>query len=284
VTAFRPLYRWASLALPGDLRRKHAPSMEALLLRQLADARAHGRLRSWAVGWRAIMDAVVRGLYERRTARRGRHDHTSGWEVGMDGLRQDLGFAVRSLVRAPRFSAVAIVTLALGIGASTAVFSVLDGVVLRPLPFPEPNRFVHLAWDHGRGPTSALTALQLQYWTENTRSFEAVATYRSFVARVEEGDRPVGLPGLRVSAGFFAATGWSPSLGRGFTAREDVPGGPPVALVSDALWRARFAASPAVVGQALRLGDATYTVIGVLPPEFEFPQVSRAPEIVVPWA
>ncbi len=200
----------------------------------------------------------------------------------MDVIRQDLGYAVRSFVRAPRFTVVAVLTLALGIGASSAVFSVLDGVVLRPLPFPEPERFVHLAWDHGRGATSALTGLQLGYWTENTRSFEAVATYRSFQARVEEGDRPVGLPGLRASAGFLTALGWTPALGRDFTADEDVPDGPAVALVSDAFWRGRFDASPNVVGESLRIGNRPYTVIGVLPADFAFPQLSRAPEILVP--
>jgi putative ABC transport system permease protein len=281
VRLLETLFRIATRTLPPALRRKHGPSMEALFRQEVERTTGRGRLRRWTVGWAGVLDAVRRGLYERAQIRRRGRNEAAGWEAGMDGLRQDVGYAVRSLARAPRFTAVAVLTLALGIGASSAVFSVLDAVVLRPLPFPRADRFVHLAWDHGSGPISALTPIQLQYWTDNTPTFEAVATYRSFLARVDE-ERPVGVSGLRVSKGFLTVLGWEPALGRDFTDEEDVPEGPAVALVSDAFWRDRFGGSPDAVGEALRIGGRRYTVIGVLPAGFAFPQVSSPPQVLVP--
>ncbi|HSM60770.1 MAG TPA: ABC transporter permease, partial [Longimicrobiales bacterium] len=266
--------------------------MEALFTDELARARAGGRWRLLRLACLALLAALRRGLYERSrllrpggwAVRADAHGREPGWGRGMDSLRQDLTFAVRSFARAPRFTAAVVVTLALGIGASSAVFSVLDTVVLRPLPFPDAGRFVHLAWDHGRGPTDALTPIQFEYWRENASSFEAVATYRSFLARVDDGDQVAGIPAMRVSADFLSAVGWSPVIGRGFTEEEDRAGGPAVVMVSHGLWERRFGGAPDVVGRSLRIGERPHVVVGVLPPDFSFPQVSRTPEVLVPLA
>ncbi|HSG46765.1 MAG TPA: ABC transporter permease, partial [Longimicrobiales bacterium] len=187
-----------------------------------------------------------------------------------------------SLVRAPAFTAAAVLTLGLGIGANSAFFSVLDGVVRRPLPLPDADRFVHLAWDHGEGPQAALTPIQFEYWRDNTRSFEGVATYKSFLGRVDAGDHVDGVPSLRVSRGFLDVLGFTPSLGRDLAAEEDVPDGPKVALVSQQVWQSRLGGSPDAVGQTLRVNEAPYTVVGVLPPAFAFPGMAEPVGIVVP--
>jgi predicted permease len=167
---------------------------------------------------------------------------------------------------------VVVLTLAIGVGATTAVFSVVDAVLLRPLPFPDARRVVNVAWDGGGYLQSALSSVKFQYWREHARAFDATATWRSFPARLDEGEGVSVVRVLRVSHDFLRVLGFTPSLGRDFLAAEDVPGGPRVALVSQALWRTRVGGgSTGAVGGTLRLNDEPYAVIGVLPGSFAFP-------------
>lgn len=200
----------------------------------------------------------------------------------MEGLRRDMMVAARSLLRAPAFTVAAVLTLALGIGANSAFFSVLDAVVLRPLPLPHPDRFVHLTWDYGQGPTAALTPIQFEYWRDNTRSFKAVATYKSFLGRVEAGDHVNGVTSLQVSRGFLDVLGFEPALGRDLSPEENVPDGPRVALVSQQVWQDYLGGTSDAVGRTLRVNEEPYTVVGVLPPTFAFPHVSEPVGIIVP--
>lgn len=200
----------------------------------------------------------------------------------MESLWREVFLAVRSLTRAPSFTVAAVVTLGLGIGANSAFFSVLDGVVLRPLPFPDPGRFVHLRWDRGPGAYGALTALQYEYWRDNTHAFDAVATYHSFLGRVDAGDHVDGVTSLRVTHGFMDVLGFKPAMGRDFTAVDDVPGGSRVAMVSKHVWQNYLDGTPDVVGRALRVNEEQYTVVGVLPEDFAFPHISEPVGIMVP--
>jgi putative ABC transport system permease protein len=187
------------------------------------------------------------------------------------GLRQDLRYALRGLRQRPGFTLVAVVTLALGIGANTAIFSVINGVLLRPLPYERSERLA-MIWGHrNQQPLAELSVPE--YWDlrERTHAFAGVAAFA---------DGNINLTGTgtpeRIRAGYFTANttavlGVAPAIGRGFTAEEDLPGGPPVVLLGDGLWGRRFGADPNVVGRVLTLDDTPTTVIGVMPPDFQLP-------------
>ena len=199
----------------------------------------------------------------------------------MHALGQDLMYALRSLLRVPVFAATVVLTLALGIGATSAVFSVLDAILLRPLPFPDADRVVNVAWD-GSGHLQLLSSAKFQYWHDHARSFDAMATWRSLPGRVDLGGEVAAVRVLRVSRDFLQVVGYTPPLGRGFGPAEDVPGGPGVAIVSHAMWRTRFGGAAGVVGRAIRLNDETVTIVGVLPESFAFPYEDEPPEVFLP--
>jgi predicted permease len=200
----------------------------------------------------------------------------------MDTLLQDLRYALRQLTRQPGFTLVAVLTLALGIGANTAVFSVVNGVLLRPLPYPEPERVFYLAWQWARGTSTYLTAYKFDYWRRHTTVFEAMATHQSWATGIGTSEPPVEVRGLRVSDGFFRVNGIQPALGRAFLTDEQKPGGPRVVVLSDALWRSRFGAEPTLVGRPVRLGGEPHTVVGIMPAGFRFPESAGNMDFVVP--
>ncbi|HEX6996325.1 MAG TPA: ABC transporter permease [Gammaproteobacteria bacterium] len=203
----------------------------------------------------------------------------------MDTLLHDLRLASRTLVKHPGFTFAAVVTLALGVGVNTAVFSVVDGVMLRPLPYPEPERVVYLVRElpppYGQSP--ALNGFKYDYYRRNTTVFEAMALHEPWATEIGEGDVPEEARGLRASAGFFDVNGIQPALGRAFSADEDVPGAAPVVVISDALWRARFGADPGVLGRTIRLGGEAHTIVGVMPADFRFPEAPASTDFVVPY-
>jgi putative ABC transport system permease protein len=197
---------------------------------------------------------------------------------------QDLRYGARLLRRSPGFSVVAILTLALGIGANTAIFSVVNAVLLRPLPFKDSGRLVRL-W-----PTNAkigsfaspITSFpDFIDWKTQSHSFEQVEAYvpRSF--NITGGDQPVHVSGLRTSAGFLQLLNVSPIHGRTFVEEEIPPGRDHVVLLSEGLWQNRFAKDPGVLGKTVKLNDEAYIVIGILPATFRFPPDNPA-AIVLP--
>jgi putative ABC transport system permease protein len=194
---------------------------------------------------------------------------------------QDLRYAARTLSKQPGFAAAAVLTLALGIGATTAIFSVVDGVLLRPLPFPGAERVVNVVWD-GSGYLQSLSAVKFQYWHDHARAFDAMATWRPLLARLDIGAEVSSVRGLAVSRDFLQVLGYAPALGRGFAADEDVPGGPHVAVISHAMWRTHFGSVADVAGRAIRLDGEPATVVGVLPESFAFPYEDELVEVLVP--
>ena len=170
------------------------------------------------------------------------------------------------LLKSPSFTSVAILTLALGIGATSAIFTVVNQVILKPLPYPHSNRIVGLVLREGANSYQLVSIPMYVMWRSETRILEDVIA-QQFVVPVNllGGEHPEQLQMQRVTANFFALSGFSMAMGRAFTAREDVPGGPPVAVISHELWR-RFGANPHIIGKAINLDDTTYTVIGVLSP------------------
>jgi putative ABC transport system permease protein len=188
-------------------------------------------------------------------------------------LRDDLRFALRLLRKSPGFTAVAVLTLALAIGANTAIFSVVNGVLLRPLPFPQPERLFSVlrsAADRDLGP---LSTPQYAFLREQPAPFSQLAAYPLFNKGFnwsQEG-RPGRIWGAEVTRSFFEVFGLRPVLGRGFLPEEDVPGGPRVVVLSHELWQRQFGGQPEVVGQPLILDGEAYTIIGIAPPGFRHP-------------
>jgi putative ABC transport system permease protein len=188
----------------------------------------------------------------------------------MDSLLQNLKYGLRSLLKSPGFSLVAILTLALGIGANTAIFSVVNAVLLQPLSYPDPDRIVSLQWSTEEGNNNITSITKFNAYRDQTQAFEAVTAYdfRGPGINLIAGDRPEQLKGIRVSADYFRVFGAPIALGRAFTPEEDRPQGPNLAVISSSLWHSRFGGDPSVIGRTLNLGGDAYTVIGVLGADF----------------
>lgn len=190
----------------------------------------------------------------------------------MDDFLQDFKYSVRQLLRRPGFSAVLVVTLALGIGANTAVFSVVNGVLLRPLPYPEPEELV-VVWS--QFPTMDLMEFGSS-WPEyddfrrQQRSFSEVGGWYSDEVTLTGGDRPERVPVAGFTASMWPVLGRDPQIGRVFTEEEDFPGRDGVVVLSHGLWQRAFAGDPGVLGQSIQLDGVATVVLGVMPPDFDF--------------
>jgi len=184
-------------------------------------------------------------------------------------------YALRTLWKDRGFAAMAVCSLALGIGANTAIFSLVNGVLLRPLDFADPQRLVAIALSTPQflnGDPLPINLAQLVEWRKRTHSFESIGAYRNVTMTLIGEGLPELVPGAQVSANFFDVLGVRPRLGRSFLDREDCAGEHHVVLLADSMWRRRFAADPSVVGRKISLGGTPYTVVGVLPPDFKFPK------------
>ena len=200
-----------------------------------------------------------------------------------ENLISDVRFALRSLRRSPPFTVAAVLTVALGIGASTAMFTVVNAVLLRPLPIPHPEDFTYVGWAWSEGDhVAALTDLQYEFVRDHNRAFEAVAAYRPQDAHLGDASTAQPARGLRVSSGFFRTTGFRPRHGRAFDARELEVDGAAVVILGDGVWRSRFGADPGILGRQIHLDGKPHTVVGVLPPEFQFPPAAQYTGFLVP--
>jgi predicted permease len=188
-------------------------------------------------------------------------------------LWKDLGYACRRLWKQPGFTLVALLALALGIGANTAIFSLLDAVVLKPLPYRQAERIVAVwATSPEQGlPQTEMSFPKLRALAEQARSLAAVTGYAEEPMNLTERGDPLSLDGARITSGFFDVWGVQPVLGRRFTAAEDRKGGGNVVLLSAGLWRRRYAGDRAVLGRPLRIDGKAYTVVGVMPDVLRFP-------------
>jgi putative ABC transport system permease protein len=198
----------------------------------------------------------------------------------MGTLWQDLRYGARLLLKHPAFTIVAVLTLALGIGANSAIFSVVNAVLLRPLPFKEPAELVTLSETTAQFDKGSVSVPNFRDWREQNNVFTDLTAYQFENFSLQEGDHPERVVGATVSANFFDVLGVAPRLGRAFHRGEDEAGNNRVVLLSDKLWQRNFGANPKVVGQNIFLGGESYMVAGVMPPEFQFP--SRLTEVWVP--
>ena len=186
---------------------------------------------------------------------------------------QDLKYALRMLAKSRGFTAVAVLTLALGIGANTAIFSIINTVLLRPLPYTNPEQLINIsASDPAKGLLGiAVSYTKLQHLQQQTRTLESVGAFYSLSLNMTGGGEPQQINGNRVNVEFFRALGISPALGRSFAPAEDQIGGADVAMLSDGFWRSHFNGDPSVIGRSISLDGKSTTIIGILPRTFRFP-------------
>ena len=267
------LYRLLLRLAPRRLREKHGREMEAMFRGQLADARRRGRIAGALVWYHALADivgAMPRNLIHhwRRRGRVGVPRERRSLMIG-----SDIRYAWRSLNHQRFGSFLVIGMLALGIGSTVAVFSLVNGLFLRPFPFPEPDRLVYV---NETAPKWNLEMTGVNYhdyaqWRRDQKLFEAIALYdeRAFNLATDQGsDR---MQGAAVTMDFLKVLGVQPVLGRMFNQEEDSPKGPLVTLIGEAMWQERYGGRSDVLGKELKLNSRVCTIIGVLPKAAEFP-------------
>ncbi|HVG21515.1 MAG TPA: ABC transporter permease [Blastocatellia bacterium] len=192
----------------------------------------------------------------------------------METIIKDLRFAIRMLSKNPGFTVVAVIALALGIGANTAIFTVVNAILLRPLPFKDPARLV---MTYGMDPKIGQDRIPLSVadyldWRSQNQVFESMAAFSDNSFNFTSGETPEQVRGARVTADFFAVLGAQAEMGRTFQPEEDRPGADPVVVVSGGFWRRQLGARPDVIGQQINLNSRAYTVVGVMPASFSFPE------------
>src|SRR5829696_1086783 len=191
----------------------------------------------------------------------------------MESLLGDIRYALRNLLRRPGFTLIAVVTLAVGIGANTAIFSAINALLLKPLPFPELDRVVAI-WD--KQPSQGITHNEVTFanyrdWQSQTKSFEHLALYRWWSANLTGIDPPERIQGFLVTTNFFDVLGMKPIMGRNFFPDENQDGDD-VAIISHSLWQRRFGGDPNILDKTITLSNTVCTIIGVMPEHFNFPK------------
>ncbi len=229
----------------------------------------------------AIRDRIERGESARQAQAAARREFGNvglvkevtreiwGWN-SLERFTQDVRYGLRSLRKNPGFAIVAILTLALGIGANTALFSVVNGVLLNPLPFHDPGRLVIFFGKTANFNKSTFSYLNFLDWQKQNRSFTAIGAFRPASFNLTGSGEPVHVRGERISAALFPSFGISPVLGLNFLPEEDRRSAAPVAMIGAGFWKRKFGASPDIIGRQITLDGIAYTIVGVIPAEFHF--------------
>ena len=199
----------------------------------------------------------------------------------MQTLLQDLRYGARTLLKTPSYTLIAVITLSLGIGATTAIFTIVNAVLLRPLQYPESEKLMQIGRAFaGSDDAGSLNEPKFVFLRDNSQSFEAVTgTQRGSDLYLSDENQAEYVGNMRVTADFFRVLGVPPAIGRGFTAEEDSPAGERVAILGDGLWRRLFGADAGMVGRKITLNGADYTVVGIMPPGFEY---VGPPDVILP--
>lgn len=261
------LYQRLLRLYPGEFREEYGAEMAGLYRDR---ARDEGALRLWP----ALLADVLRTAPKEQ----------------LNMLMQDIHHAFRLFSRTPIVTATALLTIALGVGGSTAVFSVVYAVLLRPLPYPSPDRLVELFEDNPQAnrPRFRVSTLNYLSWAERATSTEALAAFASAAAVLADHGEPERLPGGAITVSMFTVLGLPPLAGRGFRAEDERPGAPRVVVIAESLWRRRFGGDAAIVGQSITLNGERHQVIGVVPSAFrevgrsQIDSAEGSPQIFVP--
>ena len=273
------IYRLFLLLFPSRFRHEHGAEMERMLeamrrdRHRLVRGRRQSRLSFWSC---ALGDVISQASQERFGARKAASSESTTLSLlrnSMDKLIADLRYALGSLARSPGLTATAVVTLALGIGATTSVFSVADAVILRPLPYAEPERLVQVFdVDETTGDDrDTFTGADFLDWRASSNSFEELAAFRTLTWTLTGNEYPLRVLGASVTPNFFAVLGTDPLMGRAFSPATDPAGGSLVVIIGHSLWQTQFGGDPAALGKSLLLNGEPFTVVGVMPPGFSFP-------------
>jgi predicted permease len=241
----------------------------------------------------AAQDCVERGEESEQARRRARREFGNvglikevtremwGW-ASLERLAQDLRFGLRMLAKSPGFTVVAILTLALGIGANTALFSVVNGVLLKPLPYPQPEKLVWLAESKPNFATGSISYPNFRDWQKDNQTFSGMAIYRRYNFNLLGLGDSEQLQARFISSDFFAVLGVNPVIGRTFAPGEDEIGRAPIVMISEGLWRRKFSSSPEALGKSINLDGTGYIVVGVTPASFDFSGTFRDVDIYAP--
>ena len=247
------LYRTLLRLFPTSFRHEYGDEMSAVFARELRESSGAMRLTLWG---RTILDVLLNAA-----------------RVHGEIARQDIRYSLRSLGRSPGFTVTAVCVAALGIGATTATFSIADHVLLRPLPFADPDGLVRLSEDHTSlgYPRMEPSPPNYRDWKRMASSFESVEAFNADTASLVGNVEPERIMGSRVAGGVFRLLGRQASIGRTLTESDVSTETQNPVVISDRLWRTRFAADPNLLGRTLTLDQATLVVVGVMPPDFHFP-------------
>jgi putative ABC transport system permease protein len=188
----------------------------------------------------------------------------------MDTFVYDLRYSVRNLLRSPGFAAAGILTLAIGIGTTTAIFSVVDAVLVKRLPYKDPERIVAIWEKTPSGVRNPVSSAEFVDWKTQNQVFDCITALDSAMFNLSENNEPGQVLGILGSAGLFQVLGVNPSLGRGFLPEEESPGRDKVVVLSHGLWQRRFRSDRNIVGTSVRINDEQYTIIGVMSHTFRF--------------
>ncbi len=202
--------------------------------------------------------------------------------ASFERLLQDLRYGLRMLAKSPGFTVVAVLTLALGIGANTALFSVVNGVLLKPLPYPHPEQLVWLAESKPNFASGSISFPNFRDWQKDNRTFSSMGVYRSYSFNLTGLGEAERLQSRFISADFLSVVGVTPVIGRTFATGEDEIGAAPIAIIGESLWKRKFNSSPAALGKILDLDGMSYTVVGVLPASFDLSGNFRDVDVYVP--
>jgi putative ABC transport system permease protein len=274
---------WKALLhfVPSDLRDSVAGDLEEEFRRRAERSRIRARVWLWLQAIRlSVTFRLERAVHGRALPPIADEIRTAPW---FESVRADVAFGMRMFWRQPGFAAIVILVLALGIGANTAMFSVVDAVLWRPLPYPDGGRVVAIGEARPRegrvnGPVAPADFYD---WRRESRSFAAMAAYSDVAVNLTGSGEPERLRGLSVASGFLMALGVTPARGRDFRIDEETDGRDRVVLLTDSLWRRRFGANPAVVGATVTFNGNPYEVIGILPASFWW---TSRPDVLMPLA
>lgn len=284
-------YRALLKLAPRTLRERHGAEMEALFNERLASARRTGITAAAAVWLHAAADLIRARLASLAYERTQLTHSLAPFDIRQSSLTErtsnmaasDLRYGWRALVRQRSASALVVVMLALGIAVNVAVFSLVNGLFLRPFPFPHPDRLVYI---NTAAPKWNLDVVGINYpdfdvWQRDQKLFDAIAMYETNDYNFADAGAAERIRGARITHDFPNVFGVTPIVGRSFTAEEDRPKAAPVVVISEALWRERFGSDPGVTSRTLRLDGVTRTIIGVMPSQAAFPDDVR---LWVPYA
>jgi hypothetical protein len=279
-------YRALLMLYPPDFRDELGDAMVEFFRDRLRDARARHGAAGAAWLWLRVLGDTLRNALPARIdslARRwrraqgaraaARDSHITrdlrrkDWM--MSSVLQDVRYALRAMLAARGFTAVVLLTLMLGIGANAAIFSVVNSVLLRPLPYADPDRLVSIVH---HDDYSSVSEPEFADYKRDSRTFERLTAWASGAGSLTgDGEEPEVAQAARVSDGFFTVLGVSPQLGRAFLPEEDTPTGPVVVILSHGLWQRRFGGDPGIIGKDVVINGSPRTVVGVMPPRFEYP-------------